>query len=340
MKKELSKYHIEGRLLSKKGFLLLVFVIFLFFLSPGAPVAALNDRIVAIVNDEVITLHELETEFAPFGEGILQQTQASREEMEKILFKNKRVLLDRLIDGKLIQQRAKQIGITASDKEVEQQIQMMMQSANMTEVGLREGLAKEGLSLESYKKRLLQQLLRQRLFEVEIGSRIVISGEEIGKFYADNRKFYEMGEAVRLQQIMLPFNNTTPSNAHKNKLRKKMQTIAKQLQKGKRFEEVAVQYSKGPYAVVAGNIGLMSRGMLLPTLEKVAFSLEVNEVSGIIESPMGFHIIRVTEKLDGNMSLEAIREDIVRKVRLSKIDELIDSYIASLYDKANVEIRL
>lgn len=315
---------------------LLALLLFSWALSVPAG-ADVVDRIVAVVNDEVITLSDLNEEL-----DTVRQRMAvvyKEQDVERLLAETRPTMLNRMVERLLIGQEARKSGITAKDEEVNDAIRDGLQQRKMRLEDLVASLAKEGTTLEEYKKELRDHLIKTKLIRREIRSKIMITDEEIGAYYQKHREDYEGKEAVRIKLILLP----VPKDADEGQvrtIRQEAEAILQRLREGEIFEVLAGRYSKGPAAGAGGDIGFVEKGVMLPEVETVAFGLKVNETSGVISSPAGFYIIRVTDKRGAGLKpIETVREEIRRKIENEKADKRYDEWIADLRKKSHIEIR-
>jgi len=311
--------------------------LFLFFGALSAPAgAAVVDRIVAVVNDEVITLSDLNEEL----DVIRQRTAATYkgQDIERLLAEARPHVLNRMVDRLLIGQEARKSGIVLKDEEVNEAIRDGLAQRKMRMEDLIASLAKEGATLEEYRRDLRDHLMKTKLVRREIRSKIMISDDEIGAYYQKHRDDYEGKETVRIQQILLP----VPKNADEGQIRtirQEAEAICQRLREGEAFELLAGRYSKGP-AAAGGDIGFVEKGVMLPEVEAVAFNLKIGEISDVISSPVGFHIIRVSDKRGAGLKpIEAVREEILRKIEDEKADKRYESWIEDLRKKSHIEIR-
>jgi parvulin-like peptidyl-prolyl isomerase len=219
-------------------------------------------------------------------------------------------------------------------------VQDMLNKQKLSMQDFLKSLAKEGNSIESVKKEIRGQMMRARLLRREIKSKILVSDEEIGEYYNKNRQDYEGKETVRIKQLLL----LLPPNADKN-IKAKMKNEALQLHKrvmnGESFDLMIVNYSQGPAAAQGGDVGFIGKGTIIPEVEAVAFSLPIGQVSEVIESSVGFHIIQVVDKKGAGLKpIAAVREEIKTKIEDEKLDKKYDEWIASVRAKSHIEIKL
>lgn len=304
-----------------------------------APVqAGVADRIVAVVNDEVITLSELNGAFEPYRAKV--EASYAGAEREKALAETKLTLLNQLVDNLLMQQQSRKAGIVVKDEEVAATIEDLLARRNISREDLQKAIAREGTTMEAYRKGVKDQLIRIRLVQREIKSKVAVSSEEIGEYYRKNRQDYEGKEAVRIKQILLQMPKGTSQEA-KEKLREDAGAIRKRLLGGEPFELVSARYSQGPAAAAGGDIGYIEKGMMLPEVEAVALTLPFNQVSAVIESSVGFHIIQVIDRRGAGVKpIESVREEIREKLDMEKVEKKFDEWLEGLRSKAHIEIKL
>jgi parvulin-like peptidyl-prolyl isomerase len=296
------------------------------------------ERIVAAVNGDIITLSELSSAFEPYKKKIEESYKAA--DKEKVIAEARLSMLDKLIDNILIDQEAKKSGIVINDDEVMTMINDALSKRKMKMDDLLYELAKENSSIEAYKKELKDHLLRMKFLRREIKARLSVSEEEIGDYYTKHREAYEGKEAVRIMQILILFPHNSNENI-KAKLREEMNAIHKRLKNGEPFDALAAKYSQEPAAATGGDIGFIEKGSMLPVVDSVAFSLKKDEISEVIESPIGFHIIKVMDKRGAGIKpIASVREEIKTKIEQEKMDKKYEEWIKDLRSKSIIEIRL
>jgi peptidyl-prolyl cis-trans isomerase SurA len=300
--------------------------------------AGVADRIVAIVNDEVITLSELNSAFEPYQAKLEASYKGA--EREKALTETKLDLLNRMIDNLLMEQQSRKAGIVIKDEEVTVTINELLERRNISQDDFRQAVAREGTTLEAYRKGIRDQLVRIRLVQREIKSKVAVSNEEIGVYYRKNREDYEGKEAVRIKQILLLLPKEASPDA-REKLRGDAGAIHKRLLSGDPFEVISAKYSQGPTAAAGGDIGYIEKGMMLPEVEAIAFSLPLSQLSDVIESSVGFHIIQVIDRRGAGVKpIESVREEIREKINMEKVGKKFDEWLDALRTRSHIEIKL
>jgi peptidyl-prolyl cis-trans isomerase SurA len=300
--------------------------------------AQTEDRIVAVVNSDVITLYELNKMVSAYVDRIAQS--ARKEDREKMVAETRAIIMNRMVDDMLVEQEAKKTGIVVREDDVMASINDILARRKMKLEDLKAGLLKEGSTFEAYKEEVRSHLMKMRLATREVRSKISVSDEEIGHYYSKHRDLYEGKEAVRLQQILL----TVPRDADEEtraRLRAESEKLLTQLKNGEPFGLLASRFSQGPAAQTGGDLGFVDKGTLLPAVDETAFKLKVNELSPVIESPIGFHILKVIDRRGkGVKSLAAVREEIKEEITNEKMEKKLQDWIQELRKKSYVEVRL
>ncbi len=293
------------------------------------------DRVIAVVNDDVITQYELESTV----ELILKRYEQSIPpgDRERVAAEARKALLDRMIEDLLLRQEAKRLGITVREEEVTLTIQESLKRRKMTTEDLQQALIKEGSSYERYRESTRSDLIKMRIMQREIRPRVSVTNEEIGAFYQEHHDEYEGKLRVRLLMIALPLPNNSP--AVKEEMRLKAQAILQRIRAGESFEALANEFATGP-ARTGGDIGYVEKGSINPAIEEVAFSLKPGETSDVIETPQGFYIIRALDRRGGgSLTVKATREDVEERIYRDKMEKKFAEWMVEKRQKAHIEIR-
>ena len=315
----------------------LALALFFLFAATTPSWGEIVDRVIAVVNDDIITQYELESTvelvLKRYGQSIRPEDRqrAAREAMK--------VFLDRMIDDLLLRQEAKKLGITVREEELNNTIQENLKRRKMSLEDLQQALVKEGSSYEKYREATRSDLIKMRIMQREIRPRISVTNDEIGAFYKEHRDEYEGTLRVRLQMIALPVSAESDA-AVKEEQRIKAQTILKRIRTGEPFEVLANEYTPGP-AKTGGDIGYVEKGSLNPSLEEVAFGLKPGEMSDVIETSQVFYIIRALDRRGGgSFSVKATRENVEERIYRDKMEKKYAEWMAERRQKAHIEIRI
>ena len=317
---------------------LFLWVVLICILVPTAVLSRVVDRIVAVVNDDIIMLSEFENTFQPFQKRLDAAYRGP--DRDKVIADGRVTVLNRMIDNRLIGQRAKKVGIDVKDEEIMGTLKGMLGRRNLSMQIFEQMLEREGSNLDAYRQDMKDQMTRMRLLRRELRAKIFVSDDEIGEEYIRRRHEYEGKEAVRIMQIMLRLPPESDRAARK-KVQAEAAMIRQRLLDGEPFEVLAAQYSQGPATATGGDVGFIEKGAMLPEVDSAAFRLAGNEISEVIVSPVGLHIIKVLDKRGaGAKPLEVVREEIKAKLEEEKMEKGYEEWIADLRKRSHIEIKL
>jgi parvulin-like peptidyl-prolyl isomerase len=298
------------------------------------------DRIIAVVNDDVITLYELNAAFEPYEKNIENSYKGN--DKDKVIKQARETMFQRMVDNILIEQEAKKSGmsVTVKDEDVNNVLQDVLTKQKISMPDFLKSMAAEGKSIESVKKEIRSQIVRMRLLRREVKDKIMVSDAEIGEYYDKHRQEYEGRESVRMKQLFL----SLPPDANKTvkmKVKEEALRLRELILKGESFDLLAAKYSQGPTAAMGGDVGFIEKGTIIPEVEAVAFSLPVDQISEVIESSLGFYIIKVVDKKGAGLKpITMVREEIKSKIEDEKLDKKFDEWISSIRAKSHLEIKL
>jgi peptidyl-prolyl cis-trans isomerase SurA len=299
--------------------------------------AELCNRVVAVVNNDVITLYELNnrlkemTGSAP--EELMQKNQAMFRDAQ-------RKVLEVLIDEKIAQAKIKELRIQVSDRQVDSFIEKVKRDNQWTQEDLVAGLTKEGLSYEKYRERVRKDIERSQLIEFEVRSKIIIRDEAIQRYYEEHRGTFGVAEKVQLAGIFLMRKNMK-SEEEMRELYKKAQDISAQLKAGADFSQMAASYSEGPAAKQGGDLGLFTVDHLEAGLKSVVEALPEGGISDPLVRPNGIQIIKVVKKQTGKIrSLEEMKEAIYGILYQEEVNRRYHKWLTELRNSAYIRVIL
>ena len=298
--------------------------------------AEVVDRIIAYVNDDIITLSELNERTNAFVAARRQNPFLQEEEqsMEKI----RRDMLDLLINERLAAQEIARLKITVSDEEIDETIGRIMQENHLTQEGLEAELRKEGKTVEDLREQIKRSMEQTTLVNREVRNKTVITDEMIRAYYEDHKEEFESRQRFRIQDIYLPFTpNDTPEE--RTYLRTVAQHILEQLRNGGDFGSLAKRYSQGLGAEAGGDLGFFSKGELEPVLEAAIEALKPGEVSPDIETTRGIHIIKLIEVEKAPAKpLDEVEETIRNMLYKREVDFRYREWLSALRERSYVRI--
>ncbi len=315
----------------KSEWIIIVMVLMFSAAPAGAEVA---DRIVAIVNEEVITMRELNHTIEMFTKRYERSNPGVS--AEKMREEASPAILNNMIEETLLKQEAKRLGITLKDEEVTAAINDLLAKRKWKLEDVKANLEKEGMSFDEYREATRNNIIKGRVIRREIQSKIAVSNEEIGNYYREHRDEYEGKEAARIRQIMIPVSGNIEVDT-RSLMKAQAEDVIKKLRSGVPFEQLALQYR----GTGTGDMGYVEKGTLLPAVDDVAFKLKVGEISDVIESPAGFHIIQVLDKRGGGAKpLPDVRNEIEDIIGREKAEKKYAEWMEELRKRSYIEIRL
>ncbi|MCS6926520.1 MAG: peptidylprolyl isomerase [Candidatus Binatia bacterium] len=271
--------------MSKKtiGFLLGVAVLW-----PVSSPAEVINRVVATVDGEPITLHEVRA----FRQQARQL--ATLVPQEGIATMSEQDLLEALIMNKLVSKEVEAQGLKAKESDIDSYIERIKAQNNLTDEQLQQALASQGLTMESYRKQIADEIGRALLINREIGARVNVTRQDIERYYKEHEEEFARPEQIRVRHIFLPIAPTASADEEKE-ARVLIEEIHRRAVAGEDFAVLADTYSQGPGAGQGGDLGYFKRGQMAPEIEEVAFSLKPGEVSRPFRTGAGLHLLKVEE---------------------------------------------
>ncbi len=315
----------------------IVFSIGIFPFNVQAADAVVVDRIVAVVNDDLITLFDLNQTFRPYEENVKALGYAPERERET-LFKLRADLLNQLIERKLADQVIKNNNIEVSEQEIDAAFERLKEARSLTDDELRAGLAQQGLTLEEYRKNLKQQLLRNKLVNREIKSKIVITEDEIKDYYDAHSEKYAGELKYHIWNIFIRIPEFASESAKRLAL-EKMEAVVSELKQGRPFESLAVDDPDSPMAPKGADLGLFKLDELSPELQEAVRSMKAGDFSPILKTDVGYQIIYVQKIVETeSKSLAAVRSEIHETLYNEAVDNKFQTWLEDLRKRSHIKI--
>lgn len=309
-------------------------LVFSLMLVGSASAGILLDRVVAVVNEEVITWSDLYK--AMEFEASEKLKEMKPEEKKKAFKDNEAQFLDNLIDMRLQLQAAKHLNMDASAEEIAETIADIRKKYSIDEKELIESLKKEGLSYDEYKEKIGEQVILGRVITHQVRSKIVIPETEVDKLIVQDKDLSSNSEGYRIRQIYFK----KPSDSvGKNAIQERAANVYKQLAAGTDFASMAKTYSEDPSASTGGDMGFIKKSSISKGFADVLSDMKPGEISQPFWTDSGLHIVKLEEKAEkkGDTALkEAARNKLFEQVFMKKYK----SWVRSLREKAYIEERL
>ena len=297
--------------------------------------AKIENRIVATVNSDIITLHELNTSIRRLT-GIGAADLKKRD--EKRFYQVHSAVLDNLINERLTEQQIVALGITVTEKEVAEAIEKVKRENHLTQEELDQSLGWEGITLEGYKQKIKKEIERFRLVNYEVKSKIVITEEDIKSFYRQHIKDYRVDYRVKLARIFLKVENPD-DDTEIDRVNELGGSIVHMLDRGSDFPEMARTYSQCPSGPEGGSLGWIKYNQLDPGLRNKIDQLAPGEHTELTSAPSGFQIIRLLEeKKGGTRPFEEVRDSIYSTLFKKRVEERYSAWLKKLRKESFIKV--
>ena len=290
-----------------------------------------SDRIVAVVNNDAITLGELQESIVSYrAENAGQRAGPSDEELRK-------EFLSRLIESRLQLQEAEREKIVVEDAELNEEfLERVKRYGVKSEEEFDKLVRAQGVTVESIKKRLRDGLKVSKLVRRRVTLRVSVTEAEISAYLEENRSKLETGLSFHARHILLTPESDNDTGWEAARIRAEM--LRSQLQDGADFIELAKQHSRDATAREGGDLGQLKRGELAPEVESELLGLETGEVSRPVRSTLGYHVFRLESKetLEGASIRQQIRDILFRQ----QFDNRLQAWLKEIKQRAIIEVRI
>lgn len=298
-----------------------------------------NSDIVAKVNENNITIEDFKVTLAlnkidlesKYGSTVWE-TEVENGVKFKDTFKNR--VLKGMIDVEAVCEEAKKDGLTPSEEEIDKAFDELNKNlyANENYKKILEDLKISDTCIKSQ----VEKTLTIQKYTENFDKNLKISDEEMKKYYEEHKADYYKDE-VKASHILISTvddNGKELSEAKKKEAKKKAEEVLKKAKSGEEFSELAKEYSDDPgSAANGGDLGYFTKGQMVQPFEEAAFSLKSGEISGLVESEYGYHIIKVYDKIDKQLTFDEVKDEIKKTLTEDKYMESIEA----ITKKAKVE---
>lgn len=285
------------------------------------------DRIVAVINDDIITLSRLHKAVQPY---LTQVTSSPKSETEKkqMIEAMEKQMLNTLIDRTLTRQEAVRQQISVSDDEVTSAIDNFKQQNGLDQEALEKGLESEGISLEEYRERVREDIMQSLLVNRVIRSRIIVTQADIDAYYQAHPEMFKKERKYHLRNILA----ATEADAR---------MVLSKLDQGLSFPEAARQFSVAPNADDGGDLGEFEIQTFNDTIKTAVQPLKKGEYSGVITTGQGHQIIYVEDIIEtGGQAIDQVRDEIQDILYQKQAEEKFTKWLESLKKNAHIKIML
>lgn len=308
-----------------KTFLTIILFSILTMVTPSF--AQNSNRVVAFVNDDVITLHELNNR-------IIELTGKTSEELRSVagdnFFEVREEILDLIIDEKLISAKLEELGVEITKSEVDDYIEYRKKLMKMTQEDLEKSLKERGITYKEFYKSMKSDLERSNLIDNEITSKLIITEDDLLDYYRENRKDYEKDPKVHIASIFLTSDGIS---SDLEGLKQQGKEILERLKKGEKFDALAKEFSRGPGAEDGGDLGDIPVAQIDPQIYNIIKDLEEGDVSEPINRGNSIQIIKLIERVENAViPFEEVKDEIHQTMYNAEIEKRYQAWLTELRD--------
>ncbi|RLB03521.1 MAG: hypothetical protein DRG55_00025 [Deltaproteobacteria bacterium] len=316
----------------------LVLLLLLSLLFPSLGRTEVMERVVGVIGGEVFTLSDLEEAAGHFG---LVRPRAGNPFEERLRLEAfYREVWERLVEEEILERETKRIGIDVKDKEVEEVLEQLRKRHRLSPEEFSKELASQGFTLESYKHYLRTQMRKAKVVEAFIKPKISMDEEDLLAYYEEHKERYLVPLRVRVSHIFVALPRGS-SKAEEERTHRKMERIVEALQQGHAFEEVASLYSEDPSAKYGGDMGYLSAKEMDPQLWEVISQMEVGEISPVVRSSMGLHILKLTERQgERPLPFEAVRKRVMEDYYKEEVQRRYRQWLKEAKKRVGVQSKI
>ncbi|MDP2166846.1 MAG: peptidylprolyl isomerase [Thermodesulfovibrionales bacterium] len=299
----------------------------------GAAPTAAADEAVAKVNDTVLTGSDLEDAIGEIIPKAVFHGSLSPEKRASFIPK----AMEIMIENELLYQEAKKRGMKVDKKRIDDAEKVMIEKSGGKK-NFKAALKRSGMKIGDYEKKIERSFIIEDIMRQEIDDKAVITPDEVKAYYERNEAGFQRPEARRIRHILIKVEPYATEEEKAGK-RKIAGEVLEKARAGEDFARLAWDYSDDPYRVKGGDFGLMHRGRLDPGLDAAAFGTGVGQISNVIETIYGFHIMKVEEsRAPEHLALGDVSQKIESQLKGEKLKRLRESLIEGLKANAQIEV--
>ena len=285
---------------------------------------------IAVVNGEVITRSEFDRAVGFAKQRALQTGQP----LDNAQLKDR--ILKQLVGSELLYQESKKEGINVDQKAVDERLEQWKKRFP-NEEEYKKALSSSNLSVPQMKKDIKRGMTIEKLIVTRFVDKTTVPEKEIKAYYDSNSNLFKQPEQVRASHILIKVEPKAKESEKEDAL-KKIKEVQEKQKKGDDFAKLAKEYSQGPSNAKGGDLGFFKRGQMVPAFEEVAFKLKPGEVSDIVNTRFGYHLIKVVDKKpESTVPYEEIKERIGQYLKQEKVQKEVRQLVEKLRKEAKVE---
>ena len=300
---------------------------FLLLSHPCVQAAETVDRIVAVVNGDIITLFELERRYDYLIKRMENSARIENDPAAQV--KLRQNILNKMIEDILLRQQAERYQIKVSNVEVDNQVRQVMKEQGVDEKGFERVLRSERMTMDDYKVKMRNDILKHRIISGMVRRKVIVTDEEIQAYYDENRDQYVKDKQVELKLLMVPASED-------------LQAVKERIDSGElTFDEAVLQYSIGPGAATGGSLGALQWRDLAAEWRGALEGVKPGGITEPFEIQGNKALLQLVSLAPGEVKpLDQVREHIAAVLRQPKLESRYEEYMADLRSQAVIDIRL
>lgn len=292
-----------------------------------------EQQIAVSVNGENILEAEVQMAVNRLIPASVYHGRISNEKMEQL----RKSAIDSLVEWQLLYHEGKRLGIGVKKSEVKEVFNKNKESFKKKQDFYKE-LGRLGLTEESYKQLIEKELITRKFLKQEVEEKIQLSEADLQDYYNKNKDKFVSPDKIRLREISVTVSPTATAEEKEEK-RKKAEDLLKKIKAGEDFGDLAYNHSEDAFRVKSGDLGMSHKGRLMPELEEAASLLGLGEVSGLIETINGYHIIKLEGKEEARqLDFSEVKDSLKKELEAKRYKEAREAFVKPLKEKAKVEI--
>ena len=287
----------------------------------------------AVVNGSVITQADLKSQMASAQR---QLSSMGKPLDDSQLLEIKKEAIERLIERELLYQESQKKGIKVDETAVNEQLETLKKRFP-SEAEFKNALSKTNMSEAKVKSEFARGMAIQKLIDKEFVQKIAVSDKETREYYDGHPDSFRQPEQVRASHILIKV-DPQAEESQKAEARKALEKIQLKLKEGEDFSALAKESSQWPSSAKGGDLGYFKRGQMVKPFEDAAFALKPGEVSDIVETRFGYHLIKVIDKKPKCMiPYQDVKDMIGKYLKQEKVNKEVSLYLEKLKQKAKIE---
>ena len=295
------------------------------------------DRIVAVVNSDIITLYDLNRALKPYEENIKALGYAQEKERQT-LYQVRKDLLDKLIDSTLADQEIERAQITVDEGDIDITIERIKEARALTDEQLREGLARQGMSLAEYRKEIKEQILRTKLVNREVKSKIVITKEDVKAYYDSHPDKYGGEKKYYLYNVFIRLSQAAEASEREDALRQ-LENAMEKLNQDFSFEDLVDQLKDSTSRIQGTELGLYRLEELSEQLRGAVARLKAGEFTEALDTDFGPQIIYLQKIQETpSKSLDEIESEIEEILYNESVNNRYQDWLDELRQRSLIKI--